>query len=121
MTGTPAEALARLIDILESARLRKRMYFAPVEPIVLEHWLHGLHIGCSLLGLEWSPEDRRPALERRGLELTSGGEVEQLAARGLDSEAIVDELLAIEVEMWQHVGRFHASQTDAADPPPVGR
>ena len=48
MTGTRAEALARLIDILESARLRKRMYFAPVEPVVLEHWLHGLHMIVGL-------------------------------------------------------------------------
>lgn len=121
MTGTRAAALARLIAILESARRRKPMYFAPVEPVVVDHWLYGLRTGCSLFGLEWSPEDRRPALERRGLELTSDWEVERLAARGLGSEAIVDELLAIEVEMWQHVGRFGASSTGAADPPPSAR
>jgi hypothetical protein len=61
-----------------------------------------------LAGLEWSPEDRRPALERRGLEWLADWEVEQLASRGLGPEAIVDELLAIEVEMWRHVAGFDA-------------
>ena len=80
------------------------MYFNPIEPVAFEHWLNGLHIGCSLAGLEWSPEDRRPALKRRGLELLSIWETEQLAARGLGSEEIVDELLAIEIEMWRYIG-----------------
>ena len=121
MTGTQAAALDRLIAILKSARFRKPMYFAPVESLLVEHWLHGLRTGCSLVGLEWSPEDRRPALERRGLELSANWELEQLAARGLGSEAIVDELLAIEVEMWQHVGGFDAKQGVPADPPAAGR
>jgi hypothetical protein len=38
------------------------------------------------------------------LELLSIWETEQLAARGLGPEEIVDELLAIEVEMWRHIG-----------------
>lgn len=104
MSVGKAEALRRLIAILESARVRKPMYFRPVEPKVAEDWISGLHTGCSLAGLEWSPEDRRPALERRGLELMAFWETEQLAARGLGPEAIVDELLAIEIEMWQHAG-----------------
>jgi hypothetical protein len=99
-----AEAVRRLIAILESARLRKPMYFQPVEPKVAEDWLSGLRTGCSLAGLEWSSEDRRPALERRGLELMACWETGQLAARGLGPEAIVDELLAIEIEMWRHAG-----------------
>jgi hypothetical protein len=106
MSDQRAAALDRVVSILESARGRKPMYFSPVEPVAVEHWLAGLRTGCSLAGLEWSPEDRRPALERRGLELTAAREIEQLAARGLEPEAIVDELLAIEVEMWQHVGQF---------------
>lgn len=104
MSDPRAEALARLIAILESARARKRMYFDPVEPRTVIHWLHGLQTGASLAGLEWDPEHRRPALERRGLELTAKCEDEQLEARGLGPEAIVDELLAIEIEMWREAG-----------------
>jgi hypothetical protein len=98
-----AQALSRLISILESARERKSMYFSQVEPNRVEGWLFGLRTGCSLVGLEWSPEHRRPALERRGLVLMASMETEQLAARGLGPEAIVDELLAIEIEMWKRV------------------
>ena len=101
MSKLDAEILSRLIIILESARARKPMYFSPVEPIAVEHWLNGLRTGCSLAGLEWSPDYRRPALERRNLEETAAWEAEPLARRGLGPEAIVDELLAIEVEMWR--------------------
>jgi hypothetical protein len=62
-----------------------------------------------LVGLEWSPDHRRPARERRGLEIMAAWETEQLAGRGLGPEAIVDELLAIEVEMWRHAGGLDAS------------
>ncbi len=110
MSEDIAEPVRRLITILESARVRKPMYFRPVEPKVVEDWLSGLRVGCSLAGLEWSPEDRRPALERRGLESLAAWETEQLTGRGLGPEAVVDELLAIEVEMWQHVGGPDASR-----------
>lgn len=62
MPDLRSQNLARLIEILESARDRKAMYFNPVEPQMVEHWLNGLHTGCALAGLEWSPEDRLPAL-----------------------------------------------------------
>jgi hypothetical protein len=104
MFGTQTAARARLVAILRSARRRKSMYFAPIEPRSVIDWLNGLRTGSTLAGLEWSAEDRRPALERRGLGLTARWEDEQLAARGLDPEAIVDELLAIEVEMWERGG-----------------
>jgi len=108
MTAEGSVALAQLIAILESARGRKPMYFSPVEPKAVEYWLGGLRAGCSLAGLEWSPEHCRPALERRGLKPLATWETEQLTGRGLGPEAIVDELLAIEVEMWQHAGGLDA-------------
>src|SRR5438105_562216 len=108
MSEARAAALVRLLAILESARMRKAMYFAPVEPRTVIDWLSGLRTGCSLAGLEWSTEHRRQALERRGLELTAAWEDQQLAARGLGAEAIVDALLAIEIEMWQHPGGLDA-------------
>ena len=63
---------------------------------------------CSLAGLEWSPDHRRSALVRRGLEETAAWGTTHLADLGLGPEAIVDELLAIEVEMWRDVGRRDA-------------
>jgi hypothetical protein len=104
MTEAQAAGLARLVFILESARERKRSWFSPLEPKAAEHWLLGLRAGCSLVGLEWSPDHRRPALDRRGLGPAVRFETGQLVERGLGPEAIVDELLAIEIEMWRHAG-----------------
>jgi hypothetical protein len=101
--GAGVAVRVRLIAILRSARRRKSMYFTSIEPRTVIDWLSGLRTGCTLAGLEWSPEDRRPVLERRGLEFTSAWENGQLAARGLSPEAIADELLAIEIEMWEQV------------------
>ncbi len=104
MSKSRMTAILRLIAILESAHERKQMYFNPVEPKMAEHWLSGLQRGCSLAGLDWSPEHRLPALERRGLEPSSFWETKQLEQRGLGPEEIVNELLAIEIEMWRHAG-----------------
>lgn len=96
-----ATARERLLAILRSARGCKPMYFSSVEPRPVMDWLSGLRTGCMLVGLEWSPRLRLPALERRGLHLSGAWEDGQLAARGLGPEAIVDELLGIEIEMWE--------------------
>ena len=95
------ETRDRLIEILRSARDRKRMYFMPVEPIAVNHWIHGLHIGCSLVGLEWSVRFRQAAVERRGLTFSAAGETHELEQRGLSPEEVVHELLSIEIEMWE--------------------
>jgi hypothetical protein len=81
------------------------MFFTSIEPRSVIDWLSGLRTGCAIAGLEGLPENRRPALERRGLELTAAWEDDQLAARGISPEAIADELLVIEVEMWEQMDR----------------
>ena len=95
-------AYDRILYILTSARERKQMYFLPMVPSSAIHWIHGLRTGFSFAGLEWSPEHRRPAVERRALCFRAAtNEVSELQERGLSDEAIIDELLAIEIEMWQ--------------------
>lgn len=95
-------AYDRILEILTSARGRKQMYFLPMVPSSAIHWIHGLRTGFSFVGLEWSPEYRRRAVERRGLSFRAAAhEASELQERGLSDEAIIDELLAIEIEMWQ--------------------
>ena len=55
-----------------------------------------------MAGLDWSLACRRPALQSRGLETLAKWETDQLRERGLSDEGIVDELLAIEIEMWSN-------------------
>lgn len=95
------EAIDRLIDILSFARERPRMYFDPIEPQEVERWVSGLRTGVSIFGLNWSPDHRKPPLEARGLELMAKWETDDLKQRDLSSQEVVDELLAIEIEMWQ--------------------
>ena len=110
------QAIDRLLEILESARKRKYMYFQPVAPVTVIHWLHGLRTGFSFAGLEWSHEHRRVVVEGRGLEFRVGAwENEELERRGLTAEAVVDELIAIEIEMWQSQRADIAEQVAAAD------
>lgn len=95
------EAVDQVIFILESARLRKNMYFYPIDSKAAEHWIDGLRTGLDVFGLRISPDFRLAALTRRGLGLASKFETDDLAERGLSTIEIVDELLAIEIEMWQ--------------------
>ena len=108
MTEDRRAALHEVIAVLESARSRKPMFFSPVEPNVLNHWLAGLRVGLMLFGLEWSPEHRRIAVEGRGLGDRAEWETEQLEGRGLTPAEIVDEMLVIEIEMWRAVGELVA-------------
>ncbi len=94
-------AIDRLLDSIANARLRPEMYFEPVDPAAVIHWLSGVRLGFQFFGLIWHPDYRRGALNRRGLEPRSAWEAEELASRGLSSKDIVSELLAIEFKMWQ--------------------
>ena len=106
-TPTPAEiitAINALLPVLEGARSRPQMYFSPIEPNVLIHWLHGLLTGYLLFQVSWPNEHREKALRRRKLHSTAFWEDERLLARGLTPEQVVSELLTIEIEMWQGYG-----------------
>ena len=95
-------AYDRILEILQSTRSRKEMYFLPVSPVAAIHCIHGLQTGFSFAGLEWSPDHRRAAIQQRGLVFrVAATELDELRKRGLTDEAIVDELLAIEIDMWQ--------------------
>jgi hypothetical protein len=78
------------------------MYFHSVQPQDCINFLSGLRLGLWIsFGLEWPTESRWRVLENRGLEPSARWEDDQLAGRGLGPEEIVDELLAIEIEMWK--------------------
>lgn len=95
-------ALDRLLEILRSARERKKMYFSPIGPVAVGHWLHGLRTGFSFVGLEWPSKYRRSVVESRGWEYgDAAGEIPALERRGLSPEEVADELLAIEIDTWQ--------------------
>jgi hypothetical protein len=102
MTITHEAAIARLVESLESVRLRPRMWLGTLEPKTCIDWLSGLRHGFWIVcDLQWPSESRWRVLKGRGLEFEARWEDDQLAGRGLGPEEIVDELLAIEIEMWK--------------------
>jgi hypothetical protein len=94
-------AIDWLLPILHHARVRPEMFFQPIGPIAMVHWLHGLHTGLDFWGVTWNDDYRAPALERRGLERKASLNVEDLEARGLPPAEIVQQILSIEIEMWE--------------------
>jgi hypothetical protein len=102
MTITHEAAIARLVVCLESVRLRPHMCLGTVDPKTCIGWLSGLRAGFGIFcPLDWPTESRWRVLEARGLEMEARWEDDQLASRGLGPDEIVDELLAIEIEMWK--------------------
>jgi hypothetical protein len=95
-------AIDKYIEILTHARERPEMWFQPIGAIAVEHFLFGLRFGIREWGgVFWSTQDRKAALDSRGLEEKAAFETHDLEQRGLSPTEIVDELLAIEIENWQ--------------------
>lgn len=95
-------AIDSLLETIQHFRARPEMYLDSVEPRAFVNFLNGMHTGLQAIGLRWSVDHRFAAVERRGLECSSTKwETEALEGRGLSPAQVVDELLAIEYEMWQ--------------------
>ncbi len=95
-------AIDCLLESIQHFRARPEMYLDRVEPQALVNFLNGMHTGLQAIGLRWNVDHRIAAVERRGLESSSAKwETEALEGRGLSPAQVVDELLAIEYEMWQ--------------------
>jgi hypothetical protein len=54
-------AVDRFLEIISSARERPEMYFDPIGPIALIHWLHGLRTGLYDWGGAWPSSEHREA------------------------------------------------------------
>jgi hypothetical protein len=93
-------AIEKLIEIISFARERPSMYFRPMSPAVVIDWMTGLRTGMLAWGVFWPSENRTAALAARDIVPNACWEVDELEQRGLTPEQIVDELLAIEIEMW---------------------
>jgi hypothetical protein len=96
-------AIEWLIETIAHMRRRPSMYLDPIDPHQLETFLGGLRTGLQAFGLVWNSMNHRQAVvEARGIEYSAAQwETHELRSRGLSACEIVDELLAIELEMWQ--------------------
>jgi hypothetical protein len=97
-------AANRVLEVFENARLRPGMYFWPMEPESVTNWIIG--IGCGFQAAQQARPEWYSLNVIRKYRLKTGarglnGFIDQLRARGMAGEDIVDVLLAIQIETWQ--------------------
>jgi hypothetical protein len=92
----------QILTILEHVRKRPGMYFSDQVPAVA-NFLNGFVLACSLF--EETLRDNSAyhrALVARGWEITSTGVWVQMAERGYDEAAIIQEMLIIYEATFAH-------------------
>ena len=89
------------LQLLEGLSRRTSMYIQPVDIYNLQSYLHGLEDGCSLGGLTITREVYAAAASARGWKQGATGIVWHMEAKGLSAEAIMQEMIAVEVEAFR--------------------
>ncbi len=90
-----------VLQLLEGMSRRPGMYVQPVEIATIQSYLHGLEAGCHLGGLDVTREIYETAAASRGWKQRATGIVWHMEAKGLDAEAIIQELIAVEAEAFR--------------------
>ena len=93
----PEERVAKAIEFLQTFRQRKRMYVQPVDVPNVESFLTGFRIACMAAGFfrDHGPWNR--ASERRDWACGAMSPADVMRERGMDDEAIMEELIEIEI------------------------
>jgi hypothetical protein len=88
---------AKAIEYLRSFQKRKGMYVQPLDVPNVESFLTGFRIGCMATGLFRDHDPWNRASERRGWACGAMSPADVMRERGMDDEAIIDELIEIEI------------------------
>jgi hypothetical protein len=93
--------LEGVVGLLDSFAKRTAMYVQPVDIPTVQSYLHGLEAGCSLGGLSVSRDMYVAAAAQRGWEFRATGIVWHMEAKGLSTDEIVQELIAVGVTAFR--------------------
>lgn len=85
-----------MIEILQSVRERKEMYFQPISVEAANNFLGGIWVTCFAFGV-CTHEDWDAAIKLRGWEVLSIGPTREMRVRGLSEEQMIDELIEIQI------------------------
>jgi hypothetical protein len=109
MSTNVRERIKALIELLEAVRPVPHTYMIRHDTELAEAFLSGLRRTAErLLGVSSSGELRCRVWEERGWQRGARGPVLSMQREGLTHEAIVDELIAIEIEVWKRVVAGHS-------------
>jgi hypothetical protein len=81
------------------------MYLTRVDPEAAENFLNGIGVACFACGLDVPLAIRERATIERGWNWSAARPIDEMRQRGLDEQAIVDELLAIEIVALEKLSR----------------
>src|SRR5271157_129621 len=94
-----------IIELLEKLIERPDKYLGDDDPANLLMWLEGFNMACTVLGVRQGyvghdAIQKLVAIER-GWEYRSTGLVAEMQERGWRDDAIIEEVLYIEIETWK--------------------
>ena len=100
--------VAEIIEVLESMRNRKSMYLRTIDTAAAENYRNGFHLACWILGYDIIRTERNyyeKVVTGRGWDYRAaeGLPLDEMKKSGLSDEQIVDEILAIEIDVWKSV------------------
>jgi hypothetical protein len=122
-SGIQRAAVDWMIERLSQVRKRTNMYISELAPEIMRNWFNGFANAMSFLGIN-DHDCREEVLNRRGVRVTSTILLEaQFSNRGWSPEKIVDEMLAIEIDVRQAQRKsmeFDPFDMLESPPPPPG-
>jgi hypothetical protein len=104
MDGERQLMLNRVLELLEKFSRRPAMFVHRLDTANVESYLNGLKMGCSFGGLYVSREIYKAAAAARGWKVRAAGIVWHMRAEKLDDAAIIQELIAVEIEAYRPAG-----------------
>jgi hypothetical protein len=96
-------AVETIIRHWQAVQLRKGMYIQPLNAESVRSYLYGFEMGCSVLGFEFPRDLWLEVAASRGWACGSGLPEMIMRERGLSEEAIIDEMIAIEILTLQEL------------------
>jgi predicted nucleotidyltransferase len=106
ITEADRDKVRRFVEAL-NGYIGKRigMYIGGNNPVFFNHFLNGFHAAAAILGLNRNTDGFRRMYEKvvieRGWRYTSAHPYQQMQERGMDNDAIIQEMIALESETWK--------------------
>jgi hypothetical protein len=95
----PMQSIEKLIQNLQQVQKQKGMFVFPLDLPSFENFLNGFRAAASACGCEIPRKLRQEVLTARGWKFAAAGPAPQMKAKGMADDAIMNELLEIEIDL----------------------